>query len=103
MARRLPRLDTLWHPNLVCCTQRYTRLCSEVRMGRRGADIIVDDLVEQRVPYLVGLCGHGILGLLDAAYERRGDITTISTHDERVAGFIADAYYRVSGRPIATY
>ncbi len=72
-------------------------------MGRRGADIIVDYLVKQRVPYLVGLCGHGILGLLDAAYERRGDITTISTHDERVAGFIADAYYRVSGRPIATY
>jgi acetolactate synthase-1/2/3 large subunit len=72
-------------------------------MGRRGADIIVDYLVRQRVPYLVGLCGHGILGLLDAAYDRQGDITTISTHDERVAGFIADAYYRVSGRPIATF
>ena len=72
-------------------------------MGRRGADVIVDYLVQQRVPYLVGVCGHGILGLLDAAYDRRGDIETISTHDERIAGFIADAYYRVSGRPIATY
>jgi acetolactate synthase-1/2/3 large subunit len=72
-------------------------------MGRRGADVIVDYLVQQRVPYLVGVCGHGILGLLDAAYDRQGDITTISTHDERIAGFIADAYYRVSGRPIATY
>jgi len=72
-------------------------------MGRRGADVIVDYLVQQRVPYLVGVCGHGILGLLDAAYDRRGDIQTISTHDERVAGFIADAYYRVSGKPIATY
>src|SRR5487761_1517030 len=72
-------------------------------MGRRGADVIIDYLVEQRVPYLVGVCGHGILGLLDAAYERRDDIQTISTHDERIAGFMADAYYRVSGRPIATY
>jgi len=72
-------------------------------MGRRGADVIVDYLVQQRVPYLVGVCGHGILGLLDAAYDRGGDIKTISTHDERIAGFIADAYYRVSGRPIATY
>jgi acetolactate synthase-1/2/3 large subunit len=72
-------------------------------MGRRGADVIIDYLVQQRVPYLVGVCGHGILGLLDAAYERRDEIQTISTHDERIAGFIADAYYRVSGRPIATY
>jgi acetolactate synthase I/II/III large subunit len=72
-------------------------------MGRRGADVIVDYLVQQRVPYLVGVCGHGILGLLDAAYDRRADIETISTHDERIAGFIADAYYRVSGHPIATF
>lgn len=72
-------------------------------MGRRGADVIVDYLVQQQVPYLVGVCGHGILGLLDAAYDRRDEIRTISTHDERVAGFIADAYYRVAGRPIATY
>jgi acetolactate synthase I/II/III large subunit len=72
-------------------------------MGRRGADVIIDYLVQQRVPYLVGVCGHGILGLLDAAYDRRADIETISTHDERIAGFIADAYYRVSGHPIATF
>src|SRR3984885_7036107 len=72
-------------------------------MGRRGADVIVDYLVKQRVPYLVGVCGHGILGLLDAAYDRQDDITTISAHDERVAGLIADAYYRVAGWPIATY
>jgi acetolactate synthase I/II/III large subunit len=72
-------------------------------MGRRGADVIVDSLIQHRVPYLVGVCGHGILGLLDAAYDRRDEIRTISAHDERIAGFIADAYYRVSGTPIATY
>jgi acetolactate synthase-1/2/3 large subunit len=72
-------------------------------MGRRGADVIVDSLIQHRVPYLVGVCGHGILGLLDAAYDRQDEIRTISTHDERIAGFIADAYYRVAGEPIATY
>jgi acetolactate synthase-1/2/3 large subunit len=72
-------------------------------MGRKGAEVIVDSLVENRVPYLVGVCGHGILGLLDAAYDRQDEIRTISTHDERIAGFIADAYFRVTGRPLATY
>jgi acetolactate synthase-1/2/3 large subunit len=50
-------------------------------MGRRGADVIIDYLVQQWVPYLVG----------------------VSTHDQRIAAFIADAYYRVSGHPIATF
>lgn len=72
-------------------------------MARKGAEIIIDYLVQQRMPYLFGVCGHGILGLLDAAYDRRDEITTITTHDERVAGFMADAYFRVSRRPVATY
>lgn len=72
-------------------------------MTRKGAEIILDYLVKQRVPYLFGVCGHGILGFLDAAYDRRDEINTITTHDESVAGFMADAYFRVSGRPVATY
>jgi acetolactate synthase-1/2/3 large subunit len=72
-------------------------------MGRKGAEVIVDSLIENRVPYLVGVCGHGILGLLDAAYDRQDELKTISTHDERIAGFIADAYFRVAGRPLATF
>ena len=72
-------------------------------MTHKGAEIMVDYLVKQGVPYLFGVCGHGILGFLDAAYERRDEIETITTHDESVAGFMADAYYRVAGRPVATY
>lgn len=71
--------------------------------GMNGGDVIVEHLVKERVPYLFGVCGHGILGLLDAAFERRDAIKTITTHDERVAGFMADAYFRVAGRPVATY
>ncbi len=69
----------------------------------RGADIVVDYLVKQRVPYLFGVCGHGIIGLLDAAYDRKDQISTITTHDERIAGFMADAFYRVAHKPVATY
>lgn len=72
-------------------------------MTSKGAEIMLDYLVDQRVPYLFGVCGHGILGFLDAAYERQSDIETITTHDESVAGFMADAYFRVAGRPVATY
>src|SRR5919206_1103843 len=68
-----------------------------------GGQVIVDYLVREKVPYVFGLCGHGNIGLLDALYERKGDITTISTHHETVAGFMADVYYRVAGKPVATF
>ena len=68
-----------------------------------GGQVIVDYLVREKVPYVFGLCGHGNIGLLDALFERKSDITTISTHHETVAGFMADVYYRVAGRPVATF
>lgn len=69
----------------------------------KGAEIITEYLIREGVPYAVGLCGHGDLGLLDALYDRRGDIATISVHHESVAGFVADAYYRVRHAPLATF
>jgi acetolactate synthase I/II/III large subunit len=68
-----------------------------------GGQVIVDYLVRERVPYVFGLCGHGNIGFIDALYERAGDIKTISVHHETVAGFMADVYYRVAGRPTATF
>lgn len=68
-----------------------------------GAEIIVDYLVREHVPYVVGVCGHGDLGLLDALYDRQRDITTMSVHHESVAGFVADAYYRLRHEPLATF
>ena len=72
-------------------------------MGLTGAQIITEHLVREGVPYAVGLCGHGDLGLLDGLAERQDDITTISVHHESVAGFVADAYYRVAHQPLATF
>jgi hypothetical protein len=44
----------------------------------RRAEIIVDYLLKEPVPYLFGVCGHGIIGLLDAAFDRRDRIKTIT-------------------------
>ncbi|HEX7127486.1 MAG TPA: thiamine pyrophosphate-binding protein [Thermodesulfobacteriota bacterium] len=67
-----------------------------------GGEIIVEYLVREKVPYVVGLCGHGDVGLLDALYDRSSDITFISTRHEQAAVHIADAYFRVAHRPLAT-
>src|SRR5207237_2148825 len=64
---------------------------------------ITEHLVRERVPYVFGLCGHGILGLLDALYDRQDRIRTVSVHHESLAGFMADAYYRVTHQPVATF
>jgi acetolactate synthase-1/2/3 large subunit len=68
-----------------------------------GAQVIVDYLIQEKVPQVFGLCGHGNIQFIDALYERSSEIKTISVHHESVAGFMADVYYRVSGRPTATF
>ena len=68
-----------------------------------GGQVIVDYLIREKVPYAFGLCGHGNIQFIDALHERQSDIKTISVHHESVCGFMADAYYRVSGQPVATF
>ena len=68
-----------------------------------GGQVIVDYLIREKVPYAFGLCGHGNIQFIDALHERADDIKTISVHHESVCGFMADAYYRVSGQPVATF
>jgi acetolactate synthase-1/2/3 large subunit len=71
-------------------------------MPRKGADIIADFLIEEKIPYVFGICGHGNVGMLDALYERAGDIKLISPRHEQVAGHMADGYFRVRHEPVAT-
>jgi len=68
-----------------------------------GAQVIVDYLVREKVPHVFGLCGHGNIQFIDALYERSHELKTYSVHHESVAGFMADVYYRVCGRPSATF
>ncbi|MGH7383775.1 MAG: thiamine pyrophosphate-binding protein [Candidatus Rokuibacteriota bacterium] len=74
-----------------------------VRPTSTGAAYIADFLVQQKVPYVFGLCGHGILGLLDGLFDRQTEIKTLSVHHEAVAAFMADAYFRIARKPVATY
>jgi acetolactate synthase-1/2/3 large subunit len=67
-----------------------------------GGEVIVEYLAREKVPYVFGLCGHGNVGLLDALYDRTDAIRTISTRHEQTAGHMADAYFRVAHRPVAT-
>ena len=68
-----------------------------------GGQVIIDYLIQEKVPYMFGLCGHGNIGLIDAMHERADEISTISVHHESVSGFMADVFYRISNQPTATF
>ena len=68
----------------------------------RGADIIAEYLVKEKVPYLFGLCGHGDIGMLDGFYDRQDKIKVMTVRHEQAAGHMADAYFRVAHKPVAT-
>lgn len=68
----------------------------------KGGELIVEYLVQEKVPFVFGICGHGNVGILDALYTERSHIKLISPRHEQCAGHMADAYYRVRHRPVAT-
>lgn len=68
----------------------------------KGGELIADFLLEEDIPYIFGICGHGNVGLLDALYDRKDKIAMVSPRHEQVAGHMADAYFRVKHKPAAT-
>ena len=68
----------------------------------KGGDLISDFLIQEGVPYVFGICGHGNVGLLDALWARQGKIKLVSPRHEQTAGHMADAYFRVAHKPVAT-
>ena len=70
--------------------------------ARTGGELIADYLIEQGVPYVCGIPGHGDMGIFDAFKDRAERITVLQVRHEQSAGHIADAYYRACGRPLAT-
>jgi acetolactate synthase I/II/III large subunit len=69
----------------------------------RGCDVVVDYLIKEETPYIFGYAGHGAVGLLDGVYHRQGELKLVSPRIETAAGFMADAYFRVTGVPIPVY
>ncbi len=74
-------------------------------MKLTGGEIIVKQLVEEQVPYVLGIPGHGILCFFDALRRESqlGKIAYIQVKHEQAATAIADGYFRVTGRPLATF
>ena len=68
----------------------------------KGADLITEYLVANKIPYVFGICGHGNVGMLDSLYQSRDRIKLVSPRHEQVAGHMADAYFRVRHEPVAT-
>lgn len=68
----------------------------------KGGELIAEYLVQEKVPFVFGICGHGNVGILDALYQVRDQVKLISPRHEQCAGHMADAYFRVKHRPVAT-
>lgn len=69
---------------------------------RKGGELIAEFLVDEGMPYVFGICGHGNVGLLDPLYEVRDKIKLVSPRHEQTAAHMADGFFRVSHQPVAT-
>jgi acetolactate synthase I/II/III large subunit len=68
----------------------------------KGGELIAEYLIQQKVPYIFGICGHGNVGILDPLYAVRDKLKLISPRHEQCAGHMADGYFRVKHQPVAT-
>ena len=72
-------------------------------MQLSGSEIVVEALVREGLPYVIGVPGHGSLGLVDALRKHQDQLHVIMPRHEQAAIHMADGYYRVRGEPLAVY
>lgn len=64
-----------------------------------GAQILVEMLKAYKVEVIFGVPGDTTMPLYDALHAAGSDIRHVMARDERAAGFMADAYARLTGKP----
>ncbi len=64
----------------------------------RGADALVEMLIQHGVEYIFGVPGDTSMAFHDALRLRKDKITYVICRDERNAGYTADAYARITGK-----
>lgn len=64
----------------------------------RGSDAVVEMLIQHDVKHVFGVPGDTSMHLHDSFADRTDEIQHILCRDERNAGYMADAYARVSGK-----
>ena len=67
-----------------------------------GGQIVLEYLKKEKVPYVVGIPGHGCLPLVDA-FVGQDDVRPIMVKHEQSAAHVADGYYRASGNPLGVF
>jgi acetolactate synthase-1/2/3 large subunit len=72
-------------------------------MKLTGGEIVVEYLTKEKVPYAVGIPGHGCLGLVDALMKSKDKISVIQVRQEMSGVHLADGYYRIAGKPLAVF
>ena len=70
---------------------------------KRGCDLVAEYLIKEKIPYILGYAGHGAIGLLDGIYDRQDKIKLIWPRIEQAAGFMADAYFRLTKVPLPVF
>lgn len=65
--------------------------------GQTGGEIMVACLEAQGVETIFGLCGHGVIGFMNALAD--SSINLINFRHEQFAAHAADGYFRVTHRP----
>jgi acetolactate synthase-1/2/3 large subunit len=83
-------------------TERGLGLEAKALKKKKGGELIAEFLVQEKIPYVFGICGHGNVGLLDPLYEVRDKVKLVSPRHEQTAAHMADGYFRVKHRPVAT-
>jgi acetolactate synthase-1/2/3 large subunit len=68
-----------------------------------GAQVLVEYLIAQGVPYAAGIPGHGCWNLTDVLLDHADRMKTIQVMHEQSAVHLADGYYRASGRPMLAF
>src|SRR5215204_5022235 len=66
--------------------------------ARTGGELVVDALVKGGVQHAFGIAGVHNLPVYDALFQS-GEIASFVARHEQGAGFMADGYARVSGKP----
>jgi len=74
-------------------------------MTYTGGEIVVKQLLNEGVPYIIGIPGHGVMGLFDAIRkeEEAGNIKYLQVIHEQSAAAIADGYFRMTGKPLPVF
>ncbi len=78
-------------------------MSKETKKELTGSEVIVEYLIKENVPFVLGIPGHGCLGLTDALYRYKDKIKVIQPKQEMSGVHMAVGYYRVTGQPLAVF